>query len=157
MITRRLKSLTLMAGLGTLLSDQILKLVLLRKIPADGFFLIQSSPFTVKIDITLNPFISFGFPVPLLLIYCLTVFLLIGLSYFLVRSITKISFISVSSFSVIIGAALSNFIDRIIHGGVVDYLGLSFYNYHWATFNLADSLISLAAIILIIETFRKKI
>jgi signal peptidase II len=43
--------------------------------------------------------------------------------------------------SLILGGALSNLFDRMRWGMVEDFLDFYIRNYHWATFNLADSAI----------------
>lgn len=52
----------------------------------------------------------------------------------------------------IIAGALSNLIDRLTYGYVVDYLELRYFT----VFNLADIMISLGAITLIIKSLRAK-
>jgi signal peptidase II len=47
--------------------------------------------------------------------------------------------------ALILGGALSNLFDRIRVGRVVDFLDVYFRNYHWPTFNLADSAIVVGA------------
>jgi signal peptidase II len=47
--------------------------------------------------------------------------------------------------ALILGGALSNLYDRIRAGRVVDFLDVYFRNYHWPTFNLADSAIVVGA------------
>lgn len=44
-------------------------------------------------------------------------------------------------YSVIISGAFGNIIDRIIHGGVVDFLDFYHKTHHYPAFNVADSLI----------------
>jgi signal peptidase II len=53
--------------------------------------------------------------------------------------------------ALILGGAFSNLVDRIRLGRVVDFLDLYFRQYHWYTFNLADSAIVIGAIFLIIQ------
>jgi signal peptidase II len=53
---------------------------------------------------------------------------------------------------VCLGASLSNFIDRIFRGGVVDYINF----FHFTTFNLADMLITSSVIIIILSLFIKE-
>ncbi|MFW0094493.1 MAG: signal peptidase II [Coxiella endosymbiont of Haemaphysalis qinghaiensis] len=52
--------------------------------------------------------------------------------------------------SLIIGGALGNFIDRIRFGYVIDFIDFHIKNWHYATFNAADSAIFMAALLLII-------
>ncbi len=61
-----------------------------------------------------------------------------------------------SAYALIIGGALGNVCDRIIHGFVVDYLDFYFGQYHYPAFNLADTAICIGAIMLIFDGFRKK-
>jgi signal peptidase II len=48
----------------------------------------------------------------------------------------------------IIGGALGNQIDRLQHGAVCDFLDFVFFDWHYWTFNLADSFIVCGAILL---------
>jgi signal peptidase II len=43
--------------------------------------------------------------------------------------------------SLIIGGAIGNLIDRIIHKAVIDFLDFHLLTYHWPAFNIADSAI----------------
>ena len=45
------------------------------------------------------------------------------------------------AFGMIIGGAIGNLGDRILRGGVVDFIDACWRNYHWPTFNIADSAI----------------
>jgi len=49
----------------------------------------------------------------------------------------------VVGFAVIVGGALGNVIDRIVHGAVVDFLDFHLAGWHWPAFNLADTAITL--------------
>jgi signal peptidase II len=53
--------------------------------------------------------------------------------------------------ALILGGAISNLLDRIRVGRVVDFLDLYVRNYHWYTFNLADSAIVVGACFLILQ------
>ncbi|EPE37305.1 lipoprotein signal peptidase [Candidatus Photodesmus katoptron] len=60
------------------------------------------------------------------------------------------------AYSLIIGGALGNLLDRCIHGFVVDYLYFYLGNYHWPAFNFADSCIFIGVIIIILlDSFKK--
>lgn len=52
----------------------------------------------------------------------------------------------------IIGGALGNVIDRLRWGAVADFLDLHVAGYHWPAFNVADSAISIGAVLLILDS-----
>ncbi len=58
--------------------------------------------------------------------------------------------------ALILGGALGNVYDRMIHGYVVDFLDFHINNYHWPAFNIADSAICIGAVILILISFKSK-
>ena len=58
--------------------------------------------------------------------------------------------------SLILGGAVGNLIDRLRFGDVVDFLDFYIVSYHWPAFNIADSAISIGAIILLFAIFKKK-
>jgi len=62
----------------------------------------------------------------------------------------------ITSLSLITGGAAGNLIDRVRFGNVVDFLDLYIGAWHWPAFNVADSAISVGAVLLIVEMFRRK-
>lgn len=56
--------------------------------------------------------------------------------------------------ALIIGGALGNLIDRIRFGYVIDFVHWYYGSFHWPVFNLADSAISIAAVLLIVLSFK---
>jgi signal peptidase II len=44
-------------------------------------------------------------------------------------------------FALIIGGAIGNVIDRLVHGHVVDFIQWAWHGHYWPAFNLADSAI----------------
>lgn len=46
--------------------------------------------------------------------------------------------------------AISNVIDRYVYSGVVDFISLSYKNWHFAVFNIADCFIFLGVVIMLI-------
>src|SRR5688500_12458799 len=58
--------------------------------------------------------------------------------------------------SLILGGALGNLWDRVTLGHVVDFLDFHVAGYHWPAFNVADSAISVGAVLLVIDSFRQK-
>jgi len=52
----------------------------------------------------------------------------------------------------ILGGAIGNLLDRLFYGYVVDFIDVVFGNWHFWTFNIADSAISIGAVLLVIDT-----
>ena len=57
------------------------------------------------------------------------------------------------AYALIIGGAIGNLFDRLVHGFVVDYIDFYVGNWHWPTFNLADMAICIGAALVIFEGF----
>jgi signal peptidase II len=53
----------------------------------------------------------------------------------------------VTALTFILGGAIGNLIDRVLHGEVIDFLDVYYSNYHWPAFNLADSFITVGVTI----------
>ncbi|MDA8363304.1 MAG: signal peptidase II [Gammaproteobacteria bacterium] len=51
----------------------------------------------------------------------------------------------------ILGGAAGNVTDRMVHGYVVDFLDLYYRSWHWPTFNVADSAITVGAALLLMD------
>ena len=60
-------------------------------------------------------------------------------------------------YSIIVGGALGNLIDRIRYSSVPDFIDFHISNFHWFVFNIADIFVSLGVICLIVaEIFFNK-
>ena len=55
--------------------------------------------------------------------------------------------------ALVVGGALGNVIDRLRYGCVVDYLDFYLARWHWPAFNVADSAITVGALLLILDGF----
>jgi signal peptidase II len=53
--------------------------------------------------------------------------------------------------ALILGGAAGNALDRLIHGGVTDFLEVRLGTYRWPAFNVADSAISIGAVLVLVE------
>lgn len=53
--------------------------------------------------------------------------------------------------SLVLGGAIGNVWDRIVHGYVVDFIDVYYGDWHWPAFNVADSAICVGAALLIID------
>ncbi|MCX7943801.1 MAG: signal peptidase II [Deltaproteobacteria bacterium] len=60
--------------------------------------------------------------------------------------------------SLILGGAFGNFYDRVVNSYVVDFIHWYYKDYHWPTFNIADSSITCGVFLMIIHMifFEKK-
>jgi len=127
--------------------DQFSKYWVLNSLPKKLILI----PDIISFELHYNSGIAFSIPINGLL---LPVSILILLS-FLVHKYSKtllhnnkLTFIVIG---LIFGGSISNLIDRIIHSAVVDFISIG----NFPVFNLADTAISIAAILMII--FQKKI
>lgn len=70
--------------------------------------------------------------------------------YYLVKSAPRNALLS-GALTLIFGGAVGNLIDRIRFGAVVDFLDVYIGTAHWPAFNVADSAITVGAILMIGE------
>jgi len=56
--------------------------------------------------------------------------------------------------ALILGGALGNVIDRFVHGAVVDFLSLHAGRFSWPAFNVADSAITIGALLMVWSQFQ---
>lgn len=80
----------------------------------------------------------------------IAILLLIYLIYYLIIN-KKTSKIIIVLLTIILFGAISNILDRIVYGYVVDY----FYLRYFTVFNIADMMISVSALFIIIKGIKK--
>jgi signal peptidase II len=56
----------------------------------------------------------------------------------------------------VLGGALGNLLDRLIHGYVIDFIDVYYGAWHWPAFNVADSAITVGAVLLVVDALRPK-
>ncbi|MEW6115577.1 MAG: signal peptidase II [Nitrospirota bacterium] len=56
------------------------------------------------------------------------------------------------SFSLVLGGAAGNLLDRVTHGYVIDFLDFHIGTHHWPAFNVADSALTIGITLLLIRT-----
>lgn len=74
----------------------------------------------------------------------------IGLVYYILNRIY--SGLTGLALSFILGGALGNLVDRIVHGRVTDFVQWYYETHYWPAFNLADSFITVGVTLLVIES-----
>ena len=57
--------------------------------------------------------------------------------------------------ALILGGAIGNVIDRIARGQVVDFVLLHWQRFYWPAFNVADSAITVGAVLLVVDELRR--
>jgi len=57
---------------------------------------------------------------------------------------------------IIVGGGLGNIFDRLYFGSVIDFIDISYKNFHWFIFNVADIFITLGVLILLFLELTKK-
>lgn len=103
-------------------------------------------------SLTPNYNIAFSLPLSGIWLNILILFIIAAIIAHLLFNRKHLPSVEIIPFLGIIIGALSNFIDRLKYGYVVDYLDLKWFT----VFNLADVLISISTIILIIYLFKTK-
>ena len=73
----------------------------------------------------------------------------ISISLWIILYSRKLNIIGFVGYNMIAGGALGNVIDRLIHGKVIDFIDLHYKEYHWPTFNMADSFIFIGVLLFI--------
>jgi len=90
-----------------------------------------------------------GWQTPLLIVFALVAAGLV--SWLIVRNPGKR--LLCLGLALILGGALGNLIDRLRFGHVVDFLDFHALGWHWPAFNVADSGITVGAVLLILDGF----
>lgn len=143
-------------ALGIVLLDQGSKLAIREKfhlgetLPLiDGFF---------SFTYVRNPGAAFGFLASASESLRKPLFLLLpvlacGWLLYLIWKSRKDRMLPMLSYTLILSGAIGNLIDRFRFGYVVDFLDFYWKNHHYPAFNVADSAITIAVILLIIDMF----
>ena len=79
--------------------------------------------------------------------------LVVGFIFYLMKSASDM--FEEWSFLIIISGALSNIIDRIFNGYVIDFIYFHYIDFFWPAFNFADIYITIGIIMIVINILRK--
>jgi len=70
------------------------------------------------------------------------------------RYLSKSNILGILALSLVFGGAVGNLIDRMRFGYVTDFIDVRLWgDFHWPTFNVADSAITVGSIVLVIFIF----
>jgi signal peptidase II len=141
------------ASAAIVLADQLTKwLVLSRFAPGERMEL--TGFFNLVLVFNKGAAFSFlagqsGWQTPLLAGFALLAAFVVG---FLIHR-NKNKLLMSTGLALVLGGALGNVIDRVRFGHVVDFVDLHALGWHWPAFNVADSAITIGALLLIYEGF----
>lgn len=115
-------------------------------------------PGLVDLTLVLNPGVAFGIfaGVPPEWRWLVTLFSLAALGLLCsvaMRVIPGPGWFGRVALGLVFGGAAGNLLDRWRLGAVVDFVDLHWRGYHWPAFNVADSAITVGAVIVILEGF----
>ena len=100
----------------------------------------------IRLEYSQNTGIAFGIAIPQTILI-ITIFIMIGgVIYFADKELNLKNKISQISMALILGGAFGNLIDRFTRGYVVDFIAVG----RWPNFNLADSFICIAVLLLLL-------
>jgi len=142
-----------------ILLDQITKAAILKK-----FFIHESYPVIdgfFNLVYVMNPGAAFGFLANMsetfryFFFTGITLAVILLIIYYVVKSKPQ-HMLMVTSLTLIFAGALGNLIDRVRFGAVVDFLDVYIGTAHWPAFNVADSAISVGAMLMIWEMIMKR-
>lgn len=127
------------------LADQLSKQLVLSGFDLPYWLIDQQLGFQVS----MNKGIAFSLPVTGILSVVLPA-VLIGFLVWYYSRLTQKFWRHDLVFGLVIGGALGNLLDRLIHGAVVDFIKF----FSWPTFNVADAAIVVGFFLLILFSFR---
>ena len=115
---------------------------------------IEIAPF-FNLTLSFNTGVSFGmfrdlFIEQPLLLAGITAVIAAG---FLVWAVRTAKRIETFALGLIAGSAVGNVVDRVRHGAVTDFLDFYVGDWHWPTFNMADTMITIGVVLLIASSF----
>jgi signal peptidase II len=133
--------------------DQATKLLVLARF-ADGESIRVTSFFNLVLVYNKGAAFSFlagadGWQTPLLVVIALTAIAIVGWMLWRNPSRRLLDL----GLAMILGGAIGNLVDRVAYGKVVDFLHFHLYGWNYPAFNVADSAITVGAVILIVESF----
>ncbi len=142
----------ILGAIAVVVLDQITKAAIVAKFIIhesypiiDGFF---------NLVYVMNPGAAFGFLADAsatfryVFFIGITALVILLIIYYILKSKSSNIF-TVISLTLIFAGAVGNLIDRVRFGAVVDFLDFYVRSWHWPAFNVADSSISLGAVLMI--------
>lgn len=142
----------ILGATAVIVLDQITKAVIVAKFNMHESYTIVDG--FLNLVYVMNPGAAFGFLANMSAIFRyvffigITLVVILCIIYYIVKSKPQ-NMLMVISLTLIFAGAMGNLIDRIRFGAVVDFLDVYIGTAHWPAFNVADSAISVGAMLMI--------
>jgi signal peptidase II len=116
----------------------------------DGFFNIT---YVRNTGVAFGIFDPLSLPAKSVLLSVFTAFAVVVVITYSVRTPLRNRLLQIA-LALILGGAVGNLYDRLAYGYVIDFLEFYVGAYHWPSFNIADSAISIGVVLLALEILR---
>ncbi len=153
-VRRLSRWLSVLIALLVIIGDQVTKSLVAKSIAE--YAVVPVLPGFFNLTHTENTGVAFGIfsgsPAPwkTVLLIVVSALLIVAVTGFIWRS-RRLHWEASVGLALVLGGAISNLVDRIRAGQVVDFLDFYWRSYHWPAFNLADSAIVVGAIFLVFQ------
>lgn len=87
--------------------------------------------------------------------YLITVIVIIGIVYYIQKAAKGKRLLGVA-LGLMLGGAIGNFYDRVVHKEVVDFIHTYIFNYNFPIFNIADSALVIGVGLLMIQMWQEE-
>jgi len=157
----RLKRLTFLAIAACLLviADQVTKFLVISSISLNGAM--ELIPGVADLVHARNPGAAFGMMAGSAWEFRSLFFILVSVAALVIIAAVvafskDIDSYLLLAYSLFFGGALGNLVDRIRFGEVIDFLDLHWGGLHWPAFNVADSALSVGAVLFVFHLLLKR-
>lgn len=154
---RRIQRPELWLALALVIADQLSKAAIRATIPL--YDSVEVIPGFVNLTHVLNTGAAFGFLDRFDFAYKAVVVTLLATAalaaiVFYAMTLGSATRLSRFALTLVVAGAVGNLVDRLVSGAVVDFVDVYWGNWHFWAFNVADSCISIGAVLLIVDMFR---
>ena len=144
---------------GVVILDALTKQVVIARLPLGAS--VQVLPKLLHVVHYENPGAAFnvfsasanGVGFGLLLLFSCVAVIVVTVLFCRSRSIRKATI----GLALVLGGAIGNLAERLLHGAVVDFIDVSVRSHHWPAFNVADSAIVLGAVLILLDLLSKPV
>lgn len=141
-------SITLFITIAILVLDQVTKAVIAKSMAVGDSYTVI--PKFLYITSHRNNGAAWGILSGRMSFFFIVTLVVLGLLVFFYIKEAKGNFLMQVAISLLFAGALGNFIDRMLHGEVVDFIDTKIFSYDFPIFNVADSSLTIGVILVLI-------